>query len=82
MMYILPTHTFVDYDPSAPPLSHVEQVVLHYIQDCHNKQQRTIISVSERRLIALTGLTRTRMTTIIAALVARHSITVPVPTIK
>lgn len=81
-MYILPTHTFVDYDPHAAPLSHVEQVVLHYIQDCHNAQRRPIISFSQRRLITLTGLTRTRMTSIIAALVARHIITVPVSTIK
>ena len=81
-MFTLSTHTFVDYDPSAAPLSHFEQVVLHYIQDCHNTQRRAITSVSERKLITLTGLTRTRITSIIAALVARHIITVPVPSIK
>jgi len=80
MMFTLPTHTFVDYDPT--PMSHYECIVLHYIQDCHRTQRRAITSVSERKLITLTGLTRTRITSIIAALVARHIITVPVPSIK
>lgn len=71
MMYILPTHTFVDYDTT--PMSHYECIVLHYIQDCHRTQRRAITSVSERKLITLTGLTHTRITTIIATLVARDA---------